>query len=312
MKTGQAGEYRICGVPTETWFTLQLRAHGRASPRLWLIVGIEEGATARDLSLSARTAPMIAALDSLERAARGNAHGRREHELQTMGTAELSGTVRGLSGAPLVGAQVHVRHARASTVSDSAGRFSLGDLPAGTQVLVVRHPGYKLAELPVELRPGKRVDQAVLLVRPLALDAIESADLEVFDANRRTNPYGQFLTQAQIEGKKHAAETIDLFDDLLGFTVFGRGTTARVISNLALTNRVDCSEARVIVHGGQGRRVNDVTPREIAALEAYADAAFVPGRFIGQADCGVVVLWLRKNTRPTVRPAVGLGTNGYP
>ena len=311
-KTGQGGEYRICGVPTETWFTLQLRDHGRASPRLWFVIGMEEGAIARDLSLSARTAPTIAALDSLERAARDNARGRREDELQVVGPAQLSGTVRGLSGEPFAGAHVHVRHARASTVSDSAGRFSLGDLPAGTQVLVVRHPGYTPAELPVELRPGKRVDQAVLLVRPLALDAIETDDLEAFDANRRTNPYGQFLSQAQIEGKKHAVEAIDLFDDLLGFTVFGRGPTARVISNLALANKVECSEASVIIHGGQGRRVNEVTPREIAAIEAYADAAFVPGRFIGQADCGVVVLWLRKITRPTVRPAVGLGINGYP
>jgi hypothetical protein len=85
-----------------------------------------------------------------------------------------------------------------------------------------------------------------------------------------------------------------------------------VISNRALANHVACSEASVIIHGGQGRRINDVPPNQIAAIEAFADPAFVPGRFVGQADCGVVVIWLRKNTSPTARPAVGLGINGYP
>ena len=312
VQTGPAGEYRICGVPTERLFSLQLRDHGHVSPLLWLLMANDEGAIARDLSLSARSAPTIAALDSLTRAPRRSAAGGEVAELQTVGTSELAGTVRGLSGDPIAGAHVRVRHARASTLSDSAGHFVLSDVPAGTQVLVVSHPGFTLAEVPVEPRPGRRVDQNVLLVRPLTLDAIETVELEAFDVNRRTNPYGQFLTQGQIDGKKHAEETIDLFDDVLGFTVFGRGPSARVISNLALANRAACSEASVIIHGGQGHRVNDVTPHQVAAIEAYADPAFVPARFIGQADCGVVVIWLRKISRPTVRPAVGLGTNGYP
>src|SRR5207248_7175484 len=30
LKTGKGGEYLLCGVPTETLFTLRLRSHGRA------------------------------------------------------------------------------------------------------------------------------------------------------------------------------------------------------------------------------------------------------------------------------------------
>ncbi|MFL5617769.1 MAG: carboxypeptidase-like regulatory domain-containing protein [Gemmatimonadaceae bacterium] len=312
VKSGQAGEYRICGVPTETLFTLQLRSQGRASAVLQLMIAEDEGAIARDLSLSARTSPTIAALDSAASAAARKGHNEPAEELQTVGTSELSGTVRGLSGEPFVGAHVHVRHARASAVTDRAGRFVLGELPAGTQMLVVRHPGYTLAELPAELRPGKRTERDVLLVRPVTLDAIQATDLEAFDAMRRTNPYGQFLTQEQIDRKKHATETVDLFDDLLGFTALGRGENARVISNMALASHRKCSEASVIMQGAQGRRINDVTPSQIAGIEAYADAAFVPGRFAGQADCGVVVIWLRKSTTPTSHAATGLRANGYP
>jgi hypothetical protein len=311
VKTDRAGEYRICGVPTETLFTLQLRSQGHASPVLRLLIAEDEGAIARNVSLSARTAPTVAALDSAAHAAARKGRDEPTGELQMNGTAELSGTVRGLSGAPFAGAQVHVRNARSSTVTDQAGRFVLGDLPAGTQMLVVRHPGYTLAELPVELRPGKRVEQAVLLVRPLTLDAIQATDLDAFDAMRRTNPYGQFLTQEQIDRKKNVTETTDLFDDLLGFTTLGHGASARVISNLALASHRQCAEASVVMHGGQGRRINEVTPSQIAGIEAYADAAFVPGRFAGQADCGVVVIWLRKEpARPM--PPTGLSGNGYP
>ena len=315
VKTGQAGEYRICGVPTETLFTLQLRGAGRASAVVRLMIAEGEGAIARDLSLSAQTGAAVVALDSLAQVAARKGRDAPRDELQLTGTAELAGTVRGLSGEPYKEAQVRVRDARSAAVTDSAGRFVLRELPAGTQILVVRHPGYSLAELPVELRPNRRVEQAVLLVRPLTLEAIQASaaamDLEAFDASRRTNTYGQFLTQEQIVKKKHAMETVDLFDDLLGFTPFGRGESARVVSNLALASRHECNSASVIIQGREGRRINDVTPAQIAGIEAYADAEFVPGRFAGQADCGVVVIWLRKTTRPSPRVDIQLRANGY-
>jgi len=315
VKTGQAGEYRLCGVPTETLFTVQLRNEGRASAVVRLMIAEGEGAIARDLSLSARTNAPVAALDSVAQAAARNGRDAARDELQLTGTAELAGTVRGLSGEPFKGAQVRVRDARSTAVTDSAGRFVLSELPAGTQMLVVRHPGYTLAEVPVELRPGRRIEQAVLLVRPLTLEAIQASaaamDLEAFDAARRTNLSGQFLTQEQIVKKKHAAETVDLFDDLLGFTPFGRGPSARVISNLALARQHECTSASVIIQGRDGRRINEVAPGQIAGIEAYSDGEFVPGRFAGQADCGVVVIWLRKTTGPTPRVDIRLRANGY-
>jgi len=310
-KAGDAGEYRICGVPTETLFTLQLRNDGRASPELTLMIAAEEGAIARDLSLSARSAPTIAALDSLASAA-GSERTAPTDELRLVGTAALTGVVRGLSGEPIAGVQLHVRHAHPTTTSDESGRFVLGDLPAGTQMLVARSPGYTTAELPVELRSGTSVDRPVLLVRPLTLDAIQATDLEAFDAMRRTYPYGQFLTQEQIDGKKSATEAVDLFDDLLGFTALGRGPNARLISNMALANHRACSEAKVFVEGKPGRGINDVKPGQIAGIEAYADDAFVPSRYAGHGDCGVIVIWLRKSTSPTSHAATALRANGYP
>ena len=316
VKTGRGGEYLMCGVPTETLFTLRLRSQGRAGAVVRLLLSEEEVIIARDLSLSPRNAPAIAELESLEGAATARGGEAARDELRSAGTAELTGTVRGLAGQPFVGAQVRVRDARSSAVSDSAGRFLLRELPAGTQILVVQHPGYAVAELPVELRPDKRVYQSVLLVRPRTLDDVritESAlEHEAFDASRRLNPYGQFLTQEQIDQKKNATETVDLFDEVLGFSAFGHGDSARVITNTALANNLECSNASVFIQGAPARRINDVAPHQIAGIEAYADAAFVPSRFAGQADCGVIVIWLRKAPRAAPSRGPQLGGNGYP
>jgi hypothetical protein len=317
VKTGKGGDYLLCGVPTETLFTLRLRSRGRAGALVQLLVPEDEGVIARDLSLSTRSASAPAsASDSVRTGGVAGTSGPTTGARPAMGTAELSGTVRGLSGEPFANAEVHVRDASASVRSDSAGRFLLRDLPAGTQILVVERAGYAATELPVELRPGRRVDQSVLLVRPQTLDDVrmsESAlEYEAFDANRRLNPYGQFLTVEQIDKKKSATETVDLFDDVLGFTAFGHGDSARVISNMALARDVKCSSATVFIQGVEGRRINDVAPRQIAGIEAYADPQFVPARYAGQADCGVVAIWLRKYTPPAPSRGPTLRGNGYP
>jgi hypothetical protein len=280
-----------------------------------MIVSADEGLAVRDLSLSTHSAGTMTAFDSLKRAAAARGRDGARDELQLTGSAELAGTVRGLFGQPISGATVRVRDARSTTVVDRSGSFLLTGLPAGTHVLVVRHPGYSMAEHYVELRPGKRAHQTVLMVRPPPPDpAIPETLTEyaAFAANRRTNPFGQFLTVEQIDQKRSAAETADLFDDVLGFTAFGHGDGARVISNAALANGARCSSAHVVIEGEEGHRINDLTPGRIGGIEAYSDPEFVPARFAGRAECGVIVIWLRKSPRPASRPMGKLRENGYP
>jgi hypothetical protein len=312
-RTGAAGQYRVCGAPSETLFSLQLRHGGRATPVLRLIVSDVEGAVVRDFSLSARSAPPVETLDSLERVVET---GGARRELELVGDASLAGVVRGLSGQPIVGARVHVRDARADATTDSAGRFELASLPAGTQILVVEHAGFPDAERVVDLRASRRAEQAILLVKPEPPDPEDVTatlpEYAQFDANRRTNPSGQFITLGEIDAKKSATETVDLFDEILGFSAFGHGPDARVVSNRALANDAACSSAAVFVQGRESHRINDVAPGQIGAIEAYADADFLPARYAGRGECGVVVIWLRKSPRATPRPLGRLRENGYP
>jgi hypothetical protein len=314
VKTDANGDYRMCGVPSGTMLSLQLQHAGRAGTIVRVAVSDEEGAAVRELSISPRTSPTASSLDSVARVLAVDGRDSTREELQLVGRARLAGSVRSLSGEPVAGAEVHVRDARARTITDSAGRYTLTELPSGTQVLLVRRLGYPNAEVPVELRPEKTVTRDVLLRRSVVLDSIRVVasrpELAEFERNRRTHAFGQFITREQID-QLRATEASDLFINVLGFTVLGRGSQARIISNSALARPPNCQSAVVVFNGQQEVSINDVSPSHIAGIEAYADETYVPARFIGRSECGVIVLWLRKPPARAMPPS-GLGGNGYP
>jgi hypothetical protein len=314
VKTGQYGEYRLCGVPSDVTLSLQLRYEDRASPIVRVAVSDEEGAAVRDFSLSPSMAATTAALDSVARVLAVEGRDSTRAELALVGTAKLTGEVRSLTSEPVAGAEVRVRDARSTALTDSAGRYTLDALPAGTQVVVVRRLGYPIVETPVELRANQTVTRDVLLRRSVVLDTMqvvgERTKYPEFERNRRSNSFGQFLTHEQIK-KLHAVEAADLFINIFGFTALGRGSQARVVSNKALRAHGECQEANVVIDNAEWQSINHVDPSRIAGLEAYADEAFVPARFQGRAQCGVIVIWLRKESdRPM--PPMGLSGNGYP
>jgi hypothetical protein len=294
--------------------SLQLQHGGRAGTIIRLAVTDDEGAVVRDLSLSPTTSPSASALDSVARVLSVEGRDSTREELKLTGTATLTGAVRSLSGEPVTGAEVHVRDARSSTVTDSAGRFTLSTLPGGTQLLVVRHLGFPLAEIPVELRAGRSVGHDVLLRRNVVLDSVRVVSTRTenaeFERNRRTHAFGQFITSAEVE-KLRASETADLFINVLGFSVFGHGSQARIISNSALARHPECRGATVVVDGLEGAALNSVAPSQIGGIEAYSDETFVPARFEGRSKCGVIVIWLRKAPARPMPPS-GLSGNGYP
>ncbi|MDQ6634319.1 MAG: carboxypeptidase-like regulatory domain-containing protein, partial [Gemmatimonadota bacterium] len=131
------GFFRLCGVPTDSYLLVQVQDKGRVGSALRMTVPEDVGVALRNLSLSAGAARAVAELDSSASAGSDALPPRR-----LTGTAGLSGTVRGLGGQPLSGAQVRVLDAAAgAATTDSLGSFTLSNLPAGTQLLEVRRIG---------------------------------------------------------------------------------------------------------------------------------------------------------------------------
>jgi Carboxypeptidase regulatory-like domain len=314
VKAGPDGAYRMCGVPSGATLSLQLQHEGRAGTVVRVAVTDAEGAVVRDLSLSPTSSPTQAALDSVSRVLAVDGRDTTREELKLVGTASLTGAVRSLTGEAVADAEVRVRDARSTAVTDSAGRFTLTALPAGTQLLVVRKLGYPLAETAVELRAGRSVSRDVLLHRNVVLDSVHvvatPTENTEFERNRRMHAFGQFLGAKEID-KMMASETADLFLNVLGFSVFGKGSQARIVSNAALARHPECREATIEVNGSPGWTLNNFAPGEIGGIEAYSDETFVPARFEGNSKCGVIVIWLRKKPAKAM-PPMGLSGNGYP
>jgi hypothetical protein len=307
VTTGAAGEYRLCGIPAVKAIELQVQYAGHASVATQLSITPAEGAVVRELSLSVAAAPTLAALDSLDRRATttpsGASSGRDSagREIELTGNATVAGVVRTTSGQPLPGADVRVRNARGFSLTDAAGRFVLTDLPAGTQMLLVRRLGYALAEVQVELRADRRLEMNVRMTRAAELDSVRvfasRSKLAEFEINRKTNLQGRFLTLSDIQRTK-ARKTSELIPLLGGYVMMGRGRRAKMMeTDYDPPGTHSCKDANVVIDGVDGQAVDDVLPNQIAGIELYKDAAAAPLEYAGRANCGLIVIWLRPGPR---------------
>jgi len=317
VKSGPEGEYRMCGVPTGRFLSLQLQNGGRASAAVRLSVSPEEGAVVRDLSMSPTTSPSIAALDSLELAAAKDSTIKARAELQLVGTSTLTGSVRGSEGLPVSGVRVRVRDARASDVTDTQGRFIINNLPAGTQVVAVQQLGYAATEVPVELRAGVTVTRDLLLSRVVSLDSIrvvaKRPQLAEFE-DRRAHSMGRYMTAAQIAAYR-LTNTPKLIQTLGGFTVSGTGNDAKLLSKQAFMDNPECANegVNVIIDGRDGTLINALHPVQIGGLEIYATASQAPAKYADRAKCGLVIMWTKQalSGSKASAPASTLQYNGY-
>jgi hypothetical protein len=280
------GQYRLCGVPTENALLVQVQHDGRVGSALRTSVPEAAGIVALDLSLSRAAARAIVDPAAEDTAA----------VTPLSGTASLTGVVRGMDGEPIADALVRVVDAAGGVRTDSAGRFSLANLPAGTQMLEVRRIGYLLGQRPVELRGGRSVAQAVELARIVSLDSIRvvarrTRYREFESRARHGRGSGIFLSEDEIE-KRNVVETSDLLRAVPGFMVIGTGLDAQVKSTRGTRSILLRCEPNIVIDGMQHQEINLVRPSDIGAIEAYGGPAGAPVQY--DSACGVILIWTRR------------------
>jgi hypothetical protein len=285
IETDSLGRYRLCGVPTDEWIHLQVQQRGRAGSEIRLLVPDSAGVVVRHLSLSAASSRPVA----------DSAVSADTAPPPLTGTAGVSGVVRGVGGLPLSDAQVRVLGARGVVVSDARGRFALGDLPSGTQVLEVRRIGYLLAQEPVELRGGRTVAQDVRLQRIVTLDSIrvlaQRSRYREFEDRRKRSGFGTFLTEDDVE-RRRAFESSDLLRMMPGFRVSGYGLDARVTSSRGVTSLMGPCSVNIVIDGMAGQDINLVHPSSIGAMEIYRPGQPAPLQY--DSKCGLIVIWTKR------------------
>jgi len=215
--------------------------------------------------------------------------------------ARVTGTIRDTNGTAVPLARLSLNGV--GGLSDSAGHFLLGGLPAGTGTLSVRRIGFQPLDIALDLAAGRTDSlRVVLAILPQELAGVTTesdtyARVRLADFYRhRQNGMGYYLDRKEIEAKK-VQRTTDLLRRIPGVRLapdrWGR-------LQLRMTRSAGLRECPpdFWIDGVRAPFLNadDVPLNDVEALEVYRGPASLPPEFItrfGNPGCGAVVIWTR-------------------
>ena len=221
----------------------------------------------------------------------------------TVVSGAVSGTVRDAAGKPASNAIVTVFGPQLSALTDEGGRFTLRDVPTGTQLFEAKQigswPRTELVDVP---RVGVKELALSLGPRASGLAAVRAVGPNTDDRTgfeeRRYAGIGQFVAPEANE-KKPARSLTSL---LLRASWLFLGTTGRLkIIKMKGATGVDCVPNYFIngyawragISGMAEREFQSVLePGQIRGVEVYPHSA-IPPFFDRRNGCGSVIMWTR-------------------
>jgi carboxypeptidase family protein len=198
----------------------------------------------------------------------------------------ITGTVVDDNGAPVRDADVFAPPSTARTRTDSAGRFTLSNLPADFYHIRVRHIGFSAAEITSDLGKNGRLDLKFdLRRRPVMLDSMvvqvdgkcPMRNYSGFSCRRRTGK-GIYLTDDDVMDRG-AVELGDIFRDMDGFRIEEVMTQFGLMPMPIPTRGNHCLNA--LVNGRVYARTNPLPhfATELVAIEIYPTPGDVPAEY---------------------------------
>ena len=276
-----AGWYRACGVPTGTWLSFLVQHRERTGTAVRAVVDDSLGIAIRHLSLD-QTGPVATSLASDS--------GAISREVAS-GTARLTGVVRGPAGQPLASAELRVVGTNAVGRSDASGRYSLRDLPAGTQVLGVRRVGYLPTEAAFELRSNAAINGDVRMERIVILDSVRVVALRAryrdFEQRRKMSPTGLFVGPEEMERWQRYPQMSDVLR-LMGVRISGDDINSYRNMGSHLGRYSQRCQTNVVINGVPYQSINDVNPINVGAIAVWSG----PSEY--GSWCGLVEIWTKR------------------
>ena len=138
-ETSGSGFFKLCGLPSDVSGTLQVNRVGVLSPEIPVSI---DGAL---LDFQSVCVP---------------------EKIEERGECVVTGHVLSRIGKPVGGARVEIPMSSASTVTKDDGSFHLAGLRSGTQMLIVRNPGYTTVAQPIDVTPREPVDVTIKFSEP--------------------------------------------------------------------------------------------------------------------------------------------------
>lgn len=215
------------------------------------------------------------------------------------GVGRVTGRVRDTRGLPLANARVAVPISGREVRTDSAGRFALDQLPAGTHAIEVRALGFDpvsdavdvvtdAAPLTLEMTRFESLDTVRVRAQRTRAVSPRFAEFE----GRRKMGLGTYFTSDQIE-RFNLLNISDLFVRVGGIAMMTLNGE-RVPTMRGLTFRGRC-RPMILVDGfefpPQASLDAFVPPMSVVGVEVYS-TAFTPAEFSRPfAPCGTIVIW---------------------
>jgi hypothetical protein len=219
------------------------------------------------------------------------------------GQFAVAGTVRGIAGEPVTGAQVRVFGTTRAATTNEAGEFRLGGLPGGTQGIEVVALGFYPYRTRVEVGDATpavavRLERAAVVLDSMRIIAKRQRNplaqsYREFDERAAGAGVGQYITEEQI-ARRHPFETSDLFKLMPGVKVVGFGSDAKIAATRGRTTigNTECA-LDIFIDGVRGQQsdLNTLPPEALHGAEVYTVAS-APAKYrVG--PCGALFLWTK-------------------
>lgn len=243
---------------------------------------------------------------------------------QAVNRGYIKGRVLAVDSGRVVGAIVTLDAVAAQAITDSAGAFTLRDIPAGSHVLTARRLGFVMDSAVTTVTPGDttavvlRLTPAPHVLREVYVRGRKVMDLPRFTAavERASRNNGAAYTADEI-AIENPVETKLLLERLPGVHVNDRGIMFDRCQDSGLLPGYGSGRGgsasfggasgprpRVQVYvdglrltrdeGGQNANeiLRDIKPQSIAVMEVYTGVARIPGEYLENA-CAVIAIWTK-------------------
>lgn len=215
-------------------------------------------------------------------------------------TATLTGVVRDTSGAPVFLA--HVVFRALHTASDSAGRFTLAGLPAGSVTVLVRRLGYEPRDMPVTLTAGGTESLTIVMASlprdlPGVTTEAASGNFHLAEFFRhRENGLGRYFDRAELV-RMRASRISDVVRRVPGVRIV-TDRSGRTLVRMGRTSGGRDCPPDIWVDGVRtaSMYVDDFPLLDVEAMEVYRGLSGLPPEYnnrTGNPACGAIILWTR-------------------
>ncbi len=224
----------------------------------------------------------------------------------------LTGRVIAPDLQPIAGAVVNIDGVDSAAVTDSAGRFTMPQVPPGSRMLSAEAGGYVSGMQQVDVLFASTPDVVVPLERGLSIAGLEGfavterrvlrRDREEFELRRREG-LATFVDTVQIREAGSLRAALEMVPGLEITTPSGETDAAKfAVSGRGRSLGVTSCQATILLDGFPAtlEELHSVAVDQLAAVEIYRSVAYAPDRYaaFAESECVMLLFWTQFGLRP--------------